>query len=121
MPRERKQLFEDFVKFIAQHGYGEGYTRAPHQYVPPDCGFVRFRYPGALLFTSAGMVRFHMPEEGLMACKTFVENSDEPIELQMNFPRESPQNFPSPTFAEEHEAAQSRWLRLKRSFGLWWY
>jgi hypothetical protein len=114
-------LFEDFVTFIAQHGYGEGYSRDPHQYVPSDCGFVRFRYPGSRLFTSAGMVRFRTQEEGFMACKTFVVHSDEPIELQMSFPRESPQNFPSPTFAREHEAAQYRWLQLKRSFGLWWY
>jgi hypothetical protein len=121
MPRGKKQLFEDFVKFIAQHGYGEGYSRDPHQYVPPDCGFVRFRYPGALLFTAAGMVRFHTQEEGFMACKSFVVHSDEPIELQMSFPREFPQTFPSPTFAREHAAAQSRWLQLKRSFGLWWY
>ena len=121
MPRGKKQLFEDFVKFIEQRGHGEGYTRDPHQYAPPDCGFVRFRYPGALLFTSAGMVRFHTQAEGFRACKTFVEKSDEPMELQMSFPRESPQNFPSPTFAKEHEAAQIRWLRLKRSFGLWWY
>ena len=121
MPRGKEQLFEDFVKFIVQHGHGEGYTRDPHQYVPSDCGFVRFRYPGALLFTSAGVARFHKQAEGFRACKTFVEKSNEPIELQMNFPKESPRNFPSPTFAEEHEAAQSRWLRLKRSFGLWWY
>jgi hypothetical protein len=82
---------------------------------------VRFRYPGAVLFTSAGIVKFHKQEEGFIACKTFVESSDEPIELQMNFPRESPQNFPSPTFAEAHEVAKSRWRRLKRSFGAWWH
>ena len=121
MPKVKEQLFEDFVKFVAQHGYGEGYTRDPHQAVPPDCGFVRFRYPGAVLFTSAGIVKFHKQEEGVIACKTFVESSDEPIELQMNFPRESPQNFPSPTFAEAHEVAKSRWRRLKRSFGAWWH
>jgi hypothetical protein len=120
MPKVKELLFADFVKFIAQHGYGEVYIRDPHQCVPPDCGFVRFRYPGAMLFTSAGIVKFRKQEEGFMACKTFVEHSDEPIELQMNFPREPPQNFPSPTFAEEHEVAQSRWLRLKRSFDLWW-
>jgi hypothetical protein len=121
MPKVKEQLFEDFVKFVAQHGYGEGYTRDPHQAVPPDCGFVRFRYPGAVLFTSAGIVKFHKQEEGVIACKTFVESSNEPIELQMNFPRESPQNFPSPTFAEAHEVAKSRWRRLKRSFGTWWH
>ena len=64
MPRGKKQLFEDFVKFIAQHGYGEGYTQDPHQYVPSDCGFVRFRYPGALLFTSAGVVRVSQAGRG---------------------------------------------------------
>ena len=120
MPKNKEQLFEDFVKFLTQQGYGEGYTRPQNQSVPPDCGFVRFRYPGAALFTAAGLVKFHKREDGFTACKAFAENSDEPIELQMNFPKEGPQNFPSPTFAKEHAIAQSRWLRWKRSFGSWW-
>ena len=55
MPKNKEQLFEDFVKFLTQQGYGEGYTRPQNQSVPPDCGFVRFRYPGAALFTLAGV------------------------------------------------------------------
>jgi hypothetical protein len=120
MPKDKEQLFEDFVKFLTQQGYGEGYTHPQNQSVPPDCGFVRFRYPGATLFTSAGLVKFHKREDGCTACQAFAESSDEPIELQMNFPKEVPHNFSSPTFAKEHAIAQSRWLRLKRSIGSWW-
>lgn len=120
MPKVKEQLFEAFVQFVAQQGYAEVHTRDPRQSVPPDCAFVRFRYPGSEIFTAAGIVKFRKREDGAMACKAFAESSDEPIELQMNFPRESPDNFPSPTFAEAHEVAKSRWRRLKRSFDLWW-
>ena len=58
------QLFDEFVHFVMQHRYGERYTRDPHQAVPPDCGFVRFRTPGGVLFTSAGLVKFRTREEG---------------------------------------------------------
>lgn len=121
MLKLKEQLFDDFVHFVVQHGSGDVYTRDPHQAVPPDCGFVRVRYPGGTLFTSAGIVKFRTREEGLAVCKAFVEHRDEPIELQINFPRESPQNFPSPTFAEAHEVAKNRWRRLKRSFDSWWH
>jgi hypothetical protein len=54
----KEPLFDDCVHFVIQHGCGDVYTRDPHQAVPPDCGFVRGRYPGATLFTSAGIVKF---------------------------------------------------------------
>ena len=57
------QLFDEFVHFVMQHRSGERYTRDPHQAVPPDCGFVRFRTPGGVLFTSAGLVQFRTWEE----------------------------------------------------------
>jgi len=38
----------------------------------------------------------------------------------MNFPSESSQTFASPTFANDHAVAQSRWLRWKRAVGAWW-
>ena len=57
------QLFDEFVHFVTQHRSGERYTRDPHQAVPPDCGFVRFRTPGGMLFTSAGLVQFRTREE----------------------------------------------------------
>ena len=121
MPKGKEQVFADFVQFTVQQGYGVGYIRDSHQPVPPDCGFVRFRYPGGGLFTAAGIVQFRQREEGFTACKTFVASRDKPIELRMNFPRESPQNFPSPTFAEAHQVAKSRWLRWKRALGSWWH
>ena len=121
MPTGQEQLFEDFVHFAAKQGSGAVYQRDPHQAVPPGCVFVRFRAPGEGGFTSAGIVQFRQREEGFTACKTFVASRDKPIELQMNFPRELPQNFPSPTFAEAHQVAMSRWLRWKRALGCWWH
>ena len=120
MPKGKEQLFADFVHFSARLGYGAGYQRDPHQSVPPDCVFLRFRYPGGGLFTSAGIVQFRQREDSFTACKAFVERSDEPMELQMNFPSESPHMFASPTFAEAHALAQSRWRRWKRAVGAWW-
>ena len=58
MPKEKEQLFADFVHFTAIHGYGAGYQRDPHQSVPPDCVFLRFRYPAGGPFTSAWIVQF---------------------------------------------------------------
>jgi hypothetical protein len=52
----KAHLCDDCVHFVIQHGCGDVSTRDPHQAVPPDCGFVRGRYPGATLFTSAGIV-----------------------------------------------------------------
>ncbi len=120
MPKVKEQLFADFVHFTAIHEYGAGYQRDPHQSVPPDCIFLRFRYPGGGLFTSAGIVQFRQREDSFTACKAFVECSDEPMELQMNFPSESPHTFASPTFAEAHALAQSRWRRWKRTMRAWW-
>ena len=120
MPKEKEQLFADFVHFTATQGYGEAYIRDPRQSVPPDCVFIRFRYPGGGIFTSAGIVQFRQRADGVTACKTFVESHGEPIELQMNFPSESSQTFTSPTFAKDHAVAQSRWLRWKRTVGAWW-
>jgi hypothetical protein len=121
MPTGQEQLFEDFVHFTAKQGSGAVYHRDPHQAIPPGCVFVRFRAPGEGGFTSAGIVQFRQREEGFMVCKTFVASRAQPIELQMNFPRELPQNFPSPTFAEAHQIAMSRWLRWKRALGSWWH
>jgi len=105
------QLFDEFVCFATQHGYGERYTRDPRQAVPPDCGFVRFRTPGGVLFASAGLVKFRTREEGVTACQTFAECSATPMEMQMNFPRAAPHTFSSPTFAEAQAVTQSRWRR----------
>jgi hypothetical protein len=121
MPTVQEQLFEDFVHFAAKQGSGAVYQRDSHQSVPPGCVFVRFRAPGEGSFTFAGIVQFRQREEGFTACKTFVASRDKPIELRMNFPRESPQNFPSPTFTEAHQVAKSRWLRWKRALGSWWH
>jgi hypothetical protein len=120
MSQSKGQLFSNFVHFVTQQGCGVVYTRDPHQDVPPDCCFVRIRAPGEELFTSIGIVKFRTREEGVMACKTFAERSDDPMEWQMNFPKASPQTFPSPTFAEAHAAAKSRWRRWKRALGAWW-
>jgi hypothetical protein len=119
MPKVQDQLFEDFVQFAAKQGSGEVYQRDPHHSVPPGCVFVRFRSPGEGRFTSAGIVQFRQREEGFAACKTFVTSRDKPLELRMNFPRETPQNFPSPTFAKAHQVAQSRWRRWKGALGAW--
>jgi hypothetical protein len=112
-------LFDALVHFVTQQGYGEVYTRDPRQEVPPDCGFVCFRTPGGVLFTSAGLVKFCTREEGVMACKAFAEQSRTPMEVQMNFPRASPHTFASPTFATAQAATESRWLRWKRAWGAW--
>jgi hypothetical protein len=120
-PTGQEQLFEDFVHFAAQHGSGAVYQRDPHQSVPPGCVFVRFRAPGEGSFPSPGIVQFRQREEGFTACKTFVASRDQPLELRMNFPGEIPQNFPSPTFAEAHQVAKSRWHRWQRALGSWWH
>ena len=121
MPTVQDQLFEDFVYFAAKQGFGAVYQRDLHQSVPSDCIFVRFRSPGEGSFAFAGIVQFRQREEGFTACKTFVASRDKPIELQMNFAGEIRQNFPSPTFAEAHQVAKSRWLRWKRALGSWWH
>ena len=64
MLKDTAQLFDALVHFVRQHGYGEVYTRDPRQEVPADCGFVRFRTPGGVLFTSAGLVKFRTREDG---------------------------------------------------------
>jgi hypothetical protein len=111
MPQCKEQLFKDFVQLVTQQAWGIVYIREPRQDVPPDCGFVRMRLPGEQLFTSVGMVRFLTREEGMAACKMFAERSTEPLEWQMNFPHLPPQTFASPTFAEAHAVARSRWRR----------
>jgi hypothetical protein len=121
MPKVQEQLFEDFVHFAAKHGSGAVYRRDPHQSVPPGRVFVRFRAPGEGGFPSAGIVQFRQWEEGFTACKTFGASCDKPLEWQMNFPGEIPQNFPSPTSAEAHQVAQSRWRRWQRALGSWWH
>ena len=113
------QLFDEFVHFVTQHGYGEGYTRDPRHAVPPDCGFVRFRVPGGVLFTSTGLVKFRTREEGVTACQTFAARSAAPMEVQMHFPRAAPHTFASSTFAAAQAATQRRWHRWTRALGAW--
>ena len=120
MPQSKEQLFNDFIQFVTQHGWGVVYARDPRQDVPPDCGFIRVRLPGEAMFTSVGIVKFRLREEGVAVCQTFAERSETPLEWQMNFPRTAPQTFSSPTFAEAHALAQSRWCRWKRALGAWW-
>jgi hypothetical protein len=114
-------LFDEFVHFVMQHSYGERYTRDPHQAVPPDCGFVRFRTPGGVLFTSAGLglVKFRTWEEGVTVCQAFAARSATPMEVQMHFPRAAPHTFSSSTFAAAQAVTQSRWHRWKRALGAW--
>jgi hypothetical protein len=120
MPQSKAQLFNDFVQFVTQHGWGVVYARDPRQDVPPDCGFIRVRLAGEVMFTSVGIVKFRTREEGVAACQTFAERNGTPLEWQMNFPRTSSQTFSSPTFAEEHAIAQSRWCQWKRALRAWW-
>ncbi len=120
MPKGKDQLFADFGHFVVAQGYGDVYQRDPRQSVPLDCSFIRFRYPGGGLFTAAGIIKFRQREDGVTACQAFVARSDEPLELQMNFPSEMPRNFSSPAFAEAHAVAQSRWRRWKRAVRAWW-
>jgi hypothetical protein len=120
MPQSKEQLFNDFLQFVTQRGWGVVYTRDPRQDVPSDCGFIRVRLPGEAMFTSVGIVKFRLQEEGMAACKVFAESGETPLEWQMNFPRTLPQTFSSPTFAAAHALAQSRWWRWKRALGAWW-
>jgi hypothetical protein len=68
MLKDTVQLFDELVHFVTQYGYGEVYTRDPRQAVPADCGFVRFRTPGGVLFTSTGLVQFRTRGAGVTAC-----------------------------------------------------
>ena len=120
MSQSKEQLFNDFVQLVTQHGQGVVYIRDPHRDVPPECGFIRVRLPGERIFTSVGIVKFRTRAEGVTACEAFAACSEVPLEWQMNFPRASPQTFSSPTFAEVHAVAQSRWLRWKRALSAWW-
>src|SRR4029434_5838063 len=90
MLKDTAQLFDELVDFVRQHGYGEVYTRDPRQEVPADCGFVRFRTPSGVLFTSAGLVKFRTREDGVTACKAFAARSATYMEVQINFPRAAP-------------------------------
>lgn len=119
MSQHKEQLFQDFGQFVTAQGCGSVYTRDPRQSVPPNCGFIRLRLPGEALFTSVGIVQFRSRDEGMTACQRFAERLAEPIAWQMNFPRTSPQTFPSPTFAEADALAKSRWLRWKRAWRAW--
>ena len=120
MPKGKDELFADFGHFVVTQGYGEVYQREPRQAVPSDGGFIRFRCPTGGLFTAAGIIRFHQREDGEKACQAFVAGSAEPLEVQMNFPKESPRTFASPTFAEAEAMAQGRWHRWKRALHTWW-
>ena len=120
MSKGKDELFSDFGHFVVTQGYGEVYECDPRQAVPLDCGFIRFRSPGSGLFMAAGIIKFRQREDGAQACQAFVASSDEPLEVQMNFPKESPRTFASPTFAEADALAQSRWHRWKRALCTWW-
>lgn len=67
MPQSKEQLFNDFIQFVTQQGWGVVYTRDPRQEVPPDCGFIRIHLPGEVMFMSVGIVKFRLQEEGLAA------------------------------------------------------
>ena len=43
MPQSKEDLFNAFVQWVTQHGWGVVYRRNPRQAVPPDCGFIRVR------------------------------------------------------------------------------
>ena len=73
MPQSKEDLFNAFVQWVTQHGWGVVYRRDPRQAVPPDCGFIRVRCPGEVLFTSVGIVQFRTQEEGVTACQLFTE------------------------------------------------
>lgn len=120
MPQSKEAIFNDFVNLVTQQGWGVVYTRDPRHDVPPDCGFLRVRFPGEVLFTSVGLVKFRTREEGVTACQVFAERRTEPLEWQINFPRTPLQTFPSPTFAEAHALTQSRWRRWQRALRAWW-
>src|SRR3989442_9373275 len=105
MPQSKAQLFNAFIQFVTQHGWGVVYPRDPLQDVPPACGFIRVRVPGETLFTSGGIVNFRTREEGVAACQALVKRSETPLEWQMNFPRTPPQTLTSPTFAQAHAGA----------------
>ena len=119
MPQSKEQLFNDFVQLVTQHCQGVVYIRDPHRDVPPECGFIRVRLPGEVIFTSVGIVKFRTREEAVAACEAFAAHNETPLEWQMNFPRASPQTFSSPMFAAAHALAQSRWLRWKRTLCAW--
>lgn len=120
MPKGKDELLADFSHFVVTQGYGKVHQRDPRQSVPLDCGFIRFRSPGSRLFTAAGIIQFRQREDGERACQVFVARSDEPLELQMNFSKESPRTFASHSFAEAVAMAQSRWRRWKRAVRAWW-
>ena len=69
---------------------------------------------------AAGIIKFRQRDDGEKACQTFVAGSDEPLEVQINFPKESPRTFASPTFAEAEALAQSHWHRWKCAVRAWW-
>src|SRR4029453_4066378 len=119
MPQSKEQLFNDFVNSVTQHGWGAVYTRDPRQDGPSDCGFIRGRFPGGVMFTSIATMKFGEAEEGMAGSQAFAEHSETPLEWQMNFPRMPPQTFSSPTFAEAHALAQSRLCRWKRALAAW--
>src|SRR5262245_64559373 len=98
MPQSKEQVFNDFVQFVTQYGWGVVYTRDPRQDVPPDCGFIRVRLPGEVMFTSVGIVKFRTRAEGVAACQAFIERSETPLEWQKNCPRTAPQAFLSTKF-----------------------
>src|SRR5262245_12913916 len=119
MLKDAAQLFDALVQFVTQHGYGEVHTRDPRQEVPPDCGFVRYRTPGGVLFTSAGLVKFRTREEGVTACQAFAARRATPMEVQMNFPRASPPTFTSHPSAAAQAATARRRPRGKPAGGAW--
>jgi hypothetical protein len=60
---------------------------------------------------------------GCWACQADLPEgygSDEPLEVHMHFPKESPRTFASPTFAAAEAMAPSRGRRWKRPVRAWW-
>jgi hypothetical protein len=58
MPQSKEQVFNDFVQFVTQHGWGVVYTRDPRQDVPSDCGFIRVRLPGEAVISRCTRLGF---------------------------------------------------------------
>lgn len=119
--RSSDPLFVEFLGLAKRLFKAESYQRVPNQGVPALVMFVRFRYAGQGSPGSSYLVKFNQREDGHRACNAFVIEHTDPIEVHANFPGESPNTYQSSSFAGENKILNSRWLRYKRQFGLWWH
>jgi hypothetical protein len=85
MPKGTDQRFADFGHFVVTQGYDEIYQRDPRQAVPPDCGFIRFRFPGSGLFTKACQVFVYEVDEQIGAIPKHPEAHLWPSMVQCSF------------------------------------